>query len=291
MAAPSPAAKSSKRPLVGIAAALVVVLAVVSSLVLVIGGGKSAEAEVITAVDSTLADHTAHMNMTYSAGPANSSVTGSGSGAVNFSQNALELHMTVSAAGHEVPMDASYLGGVAYLNIPGLDQLVPGKSWISIDFSALQQASSQNPGTMGATNNPSAMLRVLAQQGNTVVPLGSSTVDGVAVQGYSVTFNAASIRSHLNQGHLPSWMQQALSNVNFEGMGAKVFVDDPGLLRRMTVHMTMTAGSSGPVTMDESLDFSDYGTPVSVSAPPPDQVLSFEQFLQDAQQQGARSGP
>ena len=69
----------------------------------------------------------------------------------------------------------------------------------------------------------------------------------------------------------------------------KVFVDGSGLLRRMSIGLTETVGSSGTISVDESLDFSDYGSPVDVSAPPSDQVVSFQQFLQDAEAaQGAR---
>jgi hypothetical protein len=53
------------------------------------------------------------------------------------------------------------------------------------------------------------------------------------------------------------------------------------------MNLTETAATTGKVTVDESLDFSDYGAPVNVSAPPPDQVASLSQLLQVA---GAASG-
>jgi uncharacterized NAD(P)/FAD-binding protein YdhS len=113
----------------------------------------------------------------------------------------------------------------------------------------------------------------------------------VDVQGYSVTINAQKIQSKLSQGRLPAWLQQALSNVNFQDIRLKVFVDDAGLLRRMSEHIALTVASSGSLAMDVSLDFSDYGTAVSVTAPPPDQVVSFQDFLQAAQQRGGSSAP
>jgi hypothetical protein len=176
-----------------------------------------------------------------------------------------------------------------YESIPGLAQLVPGKTWLSIDVSSLQRAAGQDPSTLGSISNPSEMLRVLAQQGNTVAPLGSSSIGGVDVQGYSVTFDPSSIKSRL--AHAPSWMQQALTAVNFQDLKLNVFVDGSGLLRRMTMHMKLAAASAGAVSADVSLDFSDLGTPVSVSAPPADQVVGFEQFVQAAQGAASSSSP
>ena len=283
--APEGSDKRAKRPLVAVVAALVVA-AVVGSSVVLIGGGKSAEAEVIAAVNSAMADRTAHLSVNLAGDTAGQTISGAGSGAIDFNQNALDMNLTVSAEGQQVPVQEKYLGGVLYESIPGLDQLAPGKSWISIDTSSLQQAAGQSPSAAGVGNNPAAMLRLLAQQGNTVVPLGPSTAGGVAVQGYSVTINASAIKSKLDQGRLPSWMQQALANVNFQDMRLKVFVDDAGLLRRMAIHMALTSTSNGSFTIDVALDFSDYGTPVNVTAPPSDQVVSFQDFLQAAQQAG-----
>jgi hypothetical protein len=280
-------ARHSKRPFVAAIAAVAVVVAAVVSSVVLLGGKNNAEAEVIAAVNSSMADRTAHVNMTLSGGTSSSPVTGTGSGAIDFSQNAMELQMTVGASGQQVPIDVKFLAGVVYENIPGLDQIAPGKSWISIDFSALQQAAGQSPGSLGASNDPAAMLRVLAQHGNTVVPIGSSTVNGVDVQGFSVNVNVAAVRAQLDNAHLPSWMHQAISGVNFNGANLKVYVDNSGLLRRFAMHVVVSPRSGGSATVDETLDFSDYGAPVNVSAPPPDQVLGFEQFLQLAQQTGA----
>ena len=135
------------------------------------------------------------------------------------------------------------------------------------------------------------MLRLLAEQGNTVVPLGPSTIDGTVVQGYSVTLNAATIEAQLAHANLPSWMSSALSQINIESVTNNVYVDGSGLLRRYSVSLTESAPSKGTITLDESLDFSDYGAPVSVSAPPAGQVVTFEQFLQAAEAAGSGSSP
>jgi len=275
-----------RRRLVSGVAALVVVAAVASGAV-VLTGGKSAQAAVVDSVNSTMADRTAHVDMNLAVDTPSGTVTGTGTGDIDFTQNAMQLQLAVGVAGQNIDMQAVYVAGSVYEQIPGIDQLIPGKSWISLDLSSLQSAvGSQGTSAFGTGDNPTALLRLLAQQGNNVVALGPSTVDGTSVQGYEVTLDPAAVKGELAHAKLPSWMTAALSEVDTPTTTLKVFVDGSGLLRRFSLGLDETVASAGKVAVDESLDFSRYGAPVSVSAPPADQVASFEQFLQEAQAAG-----
>lgn len=278
---PAPVRRPRRRVIAGLAA--LVVVAGAAGTAVVASGGKSAEAAVIDSVNSSMADRTAHVSMNLAVTTPSATVTGSGTGSIDFSQSAMQLQLTAGVAGQQIQLQALYIAGTVYEQIPDLDQLIPGKSWISLDLSSLAAAGSQGSSTFGAGDNPTAMLRLLAQQGNTVVSLGSSTIDGTSVQGYAVTLDPAVIRSELAQAKLPSWMSGALAQVNIGQTSMKVYVDGSGLLRRIGIDIAESIASSEKISVDESLDFSDYGAPVSVSAPPSDQVASFEQFLQEAQ--------
>ncbi len=270
--------KRSRTPVAAALTVLVVVLLVAAASV-IFGGSKSASAEVISAVNSTLGDKTAQITMSESINAAGTTVTGKGTGAMDFTHDALQLQMTISAAGQQVPIEADYLGGVIYENVPGLDQIAPGKSWISIDLSSLQNAS-QDQSAQGVGTNPSAMLRMLAQQGNTVVALGPSTLDGVAVNGYDVTVNASKVSQELKKANLPSWIQQSLTGLKTKNVDLKVFVDNANLLRAFQFQTTESTKAAGQLSVSETISFSHYGTPVSVSAPPADQTIGFQQFIQ-----------
>ncbi len=50
----------------------------------------------------------------------------------------------------------------------------------------------------------------------------------------------------------------------------------------MVSQVSESSGEVGYVNFSETLDFSDYGTPVTVTTPPASQVESFEQLLQAA---------
>jgi hypothetical protein len=60
-----------------------------------------------------------------------------------------------------------------------------------------------------------------------------------------------------------------------------VYVDDAGHLARMTTDVTEKVQS---MTFHDSttMDFTNYGTTVDVSAPPAGEVTSFQSFLQAA---------
>jgi hypothetical protein len=256
------------------------VVALVVSAVLVFGGGTSAEAAVLNAVNTTMADKTAHITLTVSANGDGQAINATGTGGIDFTQSAMQLQMPISVDGQQITLQEIYSGDTLYEGIPGLDQLEPGKSWLSLDLSSIVKAAGQD--STSVFNNPAAMLRVLGQQGNTVTSLGASTVDDVSVQGYEVTISPAALRADLAKADLPSWMRQAMANVSPGVEHVKVYVDSQGLLRREALNIQMSLGSS-PLAMTALVDFSAYGAPVSVSAPPADQVVSFQQFLQDAQ--------
>jgi hypothetical protein len=274
-----PARRPSRRPLAAVAGLVVVILLVVGA-VTVFGTTTSASARVIDAVTNALNNGTAHMTVTLSGTTDGTSVTGTGSGTADFTNNAAQMQLTVEALGHKEALTAIDVGGVVYESIPGLGVLAPGKSWISIDLSALQKEETQDPGSEGLSNNPSVMLQTLDQQGNTVVPLGPSTIDGVAVTGYSVTVDPAKIEQKLKEADLPAWMQQALAGFKVHDLALKVYVDQSGDLRAYETQTTESTAAAGTISLNESVDLSDYGAPVNVNAPPASQVESFQQFLQ-----------
>jgi hypothetical protein len=100
-----------------------------------------------------------------------------------------------------------------------------------------------------------------------------------AVQGYTVILNPAVERREIEQANLPASMKQAV----FGSGSESVYLDGAGDLVRVTAAITEADGAAGTVQVQESYDLSDYGVPVSIVAPPADEVLPFEQFIQLAQ--------
>jgi len=263
------------------AGVVAVTVAAVIGMVVGFDGGTSANAAVLNAVTSALGDRTANVAVTTSVSSAGGDVSAQGTGVIDFTADAMQIELSAQAAGQQVDETAVYLGGQVYLMLPGVDQVEPGKLWVSMDLSAL---TSGNGNSLSTGNNPAGFLKLLDRGGGSVQATGTSTVGGVPVHGYAVTVSPAAVRARLAHRSLPAWMQQAIDHVDMGPVRYHVDVDAQGQLRRMEVHVTLvTAGH--PMTLDEAIVFSDYGLPVHVQAPPPDETVSFQQLLQDAANQ------
>jgi hypothetical protein len=207
-----------------------------------------------------------------------------GSGTVNFTQNAAQLQLATSIHGHQVAESEVTVGDTIYLDLgPLVSQVVPGKSWISLNLSQLNQGGSASPLGIGgglSTNNPAAILKDLGQRGNTVTALGPSTINGTTVQGYSVQVNQAAVRSALAKVHLPAWMQQGVSKSGDLNVSYKVFINGTGLLYRMTIDANVPVDGNS-LNGVVSLDFSNYGATIpTITAPPAALVTPYQDFLQ-----------
>jgi hypothetical protein len=268
--------------------ALSVVMAMIvvaAGAFLIFGRAKSADAAVADAVNSALASKTADLVLSGSGGAAGSTFALSGSGAIDFGHNAMQMSLKVSGGPEQITEQAIYLDKTMYLNIGNeVGQILPGKSWLSLDLGQLTQGNGAtslgNASSLGS--DPAAALRALGQNGNTATDLGSSTVNGVQVEGYSVHIDPAAIKADIAKENLPAWMQQAVKSVSNPNVTYKVFVEGPGQLARMTTDTTATVRG---LTVNEgvTMDFTHYGAMVSVTAPPAGEVASFESFLKAAQ--------
>lgn len=267
--------------LAGLAGGVAAVMALSTTLV-VLSTPKTAEATVIDSVQNTLADRTAHVDMTLSIGTAGQQATASGSGAIDFSRNAADLHLEFRSAAQQVDVEEILVNQVAYVGGTfdggSINQLSPGKSWISVDLGSLTSAMGESPGDVSTDTNPAAMLRLLAQQGNTVVPLGSSTIDDTKVLGYKVTFDPARVSSEIQSQALPSWLRQATAQIDFSHLSMKVYIDGSNMVRRYVIDM-VASEAGAPVDAEGTLDLSQFGTAVDVVAPPSDQVVPLSQLL------------
>lgn len=256
---------------------LLIMAMVAGGLLFVVGGGTGAEAAVSDAVARSAADGSAAVTLSGTVAVAGRSVAVSGSGVVDLGSQSAQLTLSSRTAGHQTTEKAIFVDGTGYLYFPTLSSLVPGKTWISMDLSTLM--GTDGAGDLSSETNPASWLPLLTQQGNQVTALGPSTVGGTPVQGYSVTIDKSTIDAHISSANVPSWLRSVLSEITFNSIDAKVYVDGSGLLRRVTVSTQETVGSSEVVEIQEATTYSNYNAPVTISAPPPSEVITFEQAL------------
>ncbi|MHB8220953.1 MAG: hypothetical protein ACYDHU_11640 [Acidimicrobiales bacterium] len=234
-------------------------------------------------MSNTVASHTADVTITSSETVAGRTISFTGSGGIDFGDNAAELELSAQFLGQKFSEESISLGGTVYVNPPGVSTLFPGKSWMSIDLgtAATTPVGGAPPSASsdGMGDNPAGMLELLQQQGASVTPLGPSTVTGVPVQGYSVTFSPAQIQSLMEKAAVPAWMRNMLSALKVSGIDDHVYVDSTGHLRLVTMAFSESVTGSQAVTVNQSIQLSRYGAPVSISAPPTNAVVPFQTFL------------
>ncbi len=271
------------RTWMNVAALVALVLVVGVATFAFVGANPNADASMALALSSTLNNQSADVSVTGAVGVGTAQVALSGTGAVDFAHNAAQLSLATTIHGHSVTENEIALGNTVYLDLGSLvNEVVPTKSWVSVGLGQLNQGGSASPLGIGgglSTNNPSAILKVLGQHGNSVTALGQSSINGTTVQGYAVTVNQAAVRSELALAHLPAWMQQSVAVSGNLDISYKVFVATTGLLDRLVIDLSVPVDGQA-LTGTISMDFSNFGTPVSVTAPPPADVTSYQTFLQ-----------
>ena len=263
---------------IGAAALLLVGGGVAAALVLGQPAGNASASEAVSSaatqtINAQSADMTMSMNMSMMG--INEKI--SGNGAFNFAAHTGSMTMNFGVAGKQFSEQAVYDGTTAYINMGDvlgeLGNVTQGKSWISMDLSKLESAAG-NPSGLGSFEDPAAMLQQLQKIGGTVTSLGATTYDGTAVTEYSVSIPASVLQQTLNQ--LGSSISKALSG-NLPNISEDVYIASDNLLK--AVHMPMTFTVQGQqVSMDMTMELSNYGTAVNITPPPASEVIPFSQL-------------
>jgi hypothetical protein len=170
---------------------------------------------------------------------------------------------------------------VLYMQMPALAGFVPGgKPWLKLNMQDAMEAQGVGGSArdlFGASSqNPAEALELLKKVAD-VTEVGSETIDGVETTRYSAVVD---VEEALEQAGAPP---EALAAVSSSGLSTTVPVDvwvgeDDGYVRRMTITYDANVSGqafSGKVTMT----LTDWGTDVSVEAPPADEVFDASALL------------
>jgi hypothetical protein len=165
---------------------------------------------------------------------------------------------------------------VMYVNAPFLSSRLPGgASWVRLDLEKAGQTVGVDVNELigQASQNPADVLDLLRSTG-TVDEVGSDTIDGVATTEYKATIDLDKAAAQLG-----SKEQALVDQLIAQGAPSQIPVNvwignDDNLVHQLTMDESVSAnGHSGDVQLQ--LDLSDYGTGVTVTAPPADQVFDL----------------
>ena len=164
---------------------------------------------------------------------------------------------------------------VIYAQFPFLASRLPGgKNWIRIDLETIGQKLGVDINQLigQAAQSPAQALDMLRASGD-VQKVGSATIDGVATTEYK---GAIDLTKAAKLGGVPDSVIQRLADAGAPtSLPVEVWVGDAdGFVRRIDLNESATKDGQ-TVATDVTVYLSDYGTTVSVSAPPADQVVDL----------------
>jgi hypothetical protein len=273
----------------GVAAAIVLVVALV-----VVGGAgpgsTDAAAQVMRSARTTLAARTADLQISGSLSDNGQSIPITGSGYADLSAGLETLTINFAANGTNLQETEIQNGSALYLQLIENDsniisRLVPGKNWVELPVN-----TSASSGLGEGTPNILAQLQLLTAQGNTVTSLGSSNINGEAVDGYQVIITKKAMEAGLKRaeaqgGVEASAIKEALDKISIKPPEIDVWIDSSGLLQRESAVMSISTGGT-TVGGEIDIDFSNYGSQSAVTIPTASQVASYDTFLSAAQAAG-----
>lgn len=224
--------------------------------------GSGARA-VLAAYSATQQANTA--KATFSASAGRYSVTGSATGDLSTGEGQITIDLPPPVG----QLQALSVGGSYYLEVPQiLRALDGGKAWARIDRTTVEQLIGTQLGSPSLVKalDPSRALELLKSVSGPVATIGAETLPGD-------TTPSTHYRAMID-----------LSKVDVAGPGttapADLWLDTRGRLRKLTVLLDLSkvrvparAESRVPKGIaTATLELTDYGTPVTVTAPPADQV-------------------
>jgi hypothetical protein len=278
-----------RRPLLALA-----VLALVGGLAACGGGVRNALDPVAAAADKTAGAGGVKVAMDLELALAGQ--TGSIQGRGSFDRQEGELTFDLShmlggsqgglpaGMGNQVKMVYKTEDGhpVVYVNLPFLASMLPGgQSWMKADVERLSKVLGVGTGNMlgGSSQNPADTLELLRAAGD-VQKVGSEEIDGTQTTHYRATVDLEQAAE--KKGVPPELVQRYRA----AGMPAQFPVDvwigdGDGLVRRMQLDYDMTVqGQSG--SLELTMTMHDWGTDVSVDAPPASDVFDATELAANA---------
>ena len=257
------------------------------------GAGMAPADFVVSSTQNTLAQHTADVVFSGSVSVAGKTIPLTGTGQADFTTNDFTGIVSESSPTASIVERELLINGHFYMGVTAdghdISEITGGAEWIDIPIA--DQGGSTSPGF--ASVDPLTQIQMLEKKGATVVPLGTSVIDGDTVSGFSVTPSHAEVLQNIQKefatGQFSAEQQQQILNASkaLGSISSDVWFDSSGILRREAVNIGGgTSGATGKVDMT----FQNYGTPVNIEPPAPGNTITFSQFSSDVKSAEASQG-
>lgn len=223
---------------------------------------------------------------------AGQSIAATGEGAFDYRnpRGFLTYEMTLPEVG-DVRMEMRMVGSQLYVHLPaelGATGLPQGKEWFGFDLAKSLEQVGLGSFDFTRQQDPAQMLRYLQAASADVSEAGYDVVRGVQTTRYVGRMDLHRALdagldelglSDADREQARKGLQQMLDQLGSAEVPFEVFIDAKGLLRRMTMDMSMTIEGE-QLRMEMQMDYYDFGVAVDVQAPPAGSVLDITDGLQ-----------
>jgi hypothetical protein len=256
------------------------------------GGPSSSPLQTVqSAYASTVGKKSARLALVENLTVAGHHITAKGTGVDDFAGH--KLDSTITVAGQQI--EVRKLGQILYTRLPSAAASgLPGsKPWVSINLATLLKhttGSSLSQLEAGQQDDPASILSYLKQaSANGLHRAGTANIRGVKTTKYTATIDLNKVAA-AEGGRLGSITKSQIKTLGTSSYPMSVWVDSGGLVRQFSAHLSASpttpsvsgSGSSSSVHVDvaATIQFFDFGTPVTVSAPPKSQTNDITQVVQ-----------
>jgi hypothetical protein len=206
----------------------------------------------------------------------------SGQGRFDFARRAgrMTLQLIEGEAAGFGQATAVFVDTTVYYQLPP-GALAGGARWIQLELQNVADASGLDFGPLvqGSQADPTQYLLWLAALGQGVTKIGEEDVRGVPTSRYRAAVDLKLLEQQAPPGKEAEWaayVQTLRDRLGLEFIPVEVWIDEDGLVRRLNHEYGFsTEGTTATVTTE----LFDFGIPVNVQAPSPDQVVTLNDVI------------
>jgi hypothetical protein len=198
-------------------------------------------------------------------------------GAVDFGTRQSEMTLHFGTLSLPMLLD----GHTLYEKLPATNIVFGDKRWVKADLVAIGNAMGRKtPGNafQGPFGDPTTGLQFLRGISGAITKVGAEAVRGEPTTHYRAIVDPIKAAINAPDG-LEAYIQQLVKALGSKPIDA--WVDSQGRVRRIRLTLGLSAiDASSPIkSMDVTTEFYEFGTPVSVTVPPADQVFDLTKLF------------
>jgi hypothetical protein len=179
-------------------------------------------------------------------------------GVMRYDDQGVDLRASGTAQGSQ-ELEMIVLDKVLYMSGMGMD--LGDKKWFKVDMSDPNSLF----GMLGKSTDPQLMFKAM-EEPKSFELLGTEEVDGVETNHYEVVMDTSAYAEAME---IPAQMATSLP----EDIAVEMWVDADDLPRQFRQELELpAAGGAEPSTTTTEGTYSDYGTDVTIEAPPASEV-------------------